>query len=89
MIRQPAIFLFIPLDLLLFALFKPTMDLFLFFIQLKVALNDVEVGIVFYVLTIYRIYKALAERKMVYGIEEVGFPAPIITYKTVEPGAEV
>ena len=89
MICQPAIFLLIPLELLLFALLKPTMDLFLFFIQLKFALNHVEVGIVFYVLTIYRIYKALAERKMVNGVKEVGFPTPIITHKTVDPGAEV
>jgi hypothetical protein len=42
-----------------------------------------------YVLTIYWIEKTFTERKIIDCIQQIRFPNPIITYQTIDVGAEI
>lgn len=89
MIGKALVFFFIAFELLFLTPFQPAVYFFFFPIQLVAALNQEKRSFMKYILAVYRIKETFAKRKVMNGIQHVGFTFAVIACKAVDMAAEL
>ena len=82
------IFLLVPFELLGLPFLDSTMDFFLKVLPMVFTLDKEKILPVPDILGIYRIEVTLGERKIIDGIQQVGFPCAIVPDKAIDLLAE-
>jgi hypothetical protein len=89
MFRKSLVIFLVAFELLLLVSAHAAIDRLFLLLAFKDALDHRKFSLVRDILGIHRVQVALAEGKVMDGIEQVGLPYPVFTHETIDPRAQL